>query len=53
MFWLIDRLITFKLDKDSIEGAQTGKLDPQKIFFNNLQYVSKTINDSLYIKFNH
>lgn len=42
---LIDRLITFKLDKDSIEGAQTGKLDPQKIFFNNLQYVSKTIND--------
>ena len=44
---LSDRLVTLKLDKDSIEGAQTGKLDPEKIFLANLQTVSKVIN-SLY-----
>ena len=44
---LTDRLITLKLDKDSIEGAQTGKTDPTKIFVQNLQVVQKVIN-SLY-----
>ena len=44
---LTDRLITIKLDKDSIEGAQTGKVDPKTIFQQNLQSVQKVIN-SLY-----
>jgi len=42
---LTDRLITFKLDRDSIEGFQTGKLDPEKVFSNNIQYISKTIKN--------
>jgi hypothetical protein len=42
-----DRLISVKLDKDSIEGAQTGKADPKKIFETNIQQVSKVVN-SLY-----
>jgi hypothetical protein len=44
---LTDRLITIKLDKDSIEGAQTGKVDPKTIFQQNIQSVQKVIN-SLY-----
>lgn len=44
---LTDRLITVKLDKDSIEGAETGKADPKVIFQQNLQSVQKVI-DSLY-----
>jgi len=40
---LVDRLITVKLDKESIEGAATGKADPKVIFKNNIEYVSKTI----------
>jgi len=40
---LVDRLITVKLDKESIEGAATGKADPAVIFKNNIEYVSKTI----------
>jgi hypothetical protein len=47
---LTDRLITIKLDKDSIEGAQTGKVDPKTIFQQNLQSVQKVINS--YIKIN-
>jgi hypothetical protein len=42
-----DRLITLKLDKDSIEGVQTGKADPKEIFKTNIQAVSKFVN-SLY-----
>lgn len=42
---LTDRLITFKLDRDSIEGTQTGKLDPTKIFSNNIQYIAKTVKN--------
>lgn len=42
-----DRLITLKLDKDSIEGTQTGKSDPKEIFKTNIQSVSKFVN-SLY-----
>jgi hypothetical protein len=42
-----DRLISVKLDRDSIEGAQTGKADPKKIFETNIQQVSKVVN-SLY-----
>lgn len=42
-----DRLITLKLDKDSIEGTQTGKADPAEIFKTNIQAVSKFVN-SLY-----
>lgn len=44
---LTDRLITVKLDKDSIEGAETGKADPKVIFQQNIQSVQKVIN-SLY-----
>ncbi len=40
---LVDRLITVKLDKESIEGAATGKADPKVIFKNNIEYISKTI----------
>lgn len=42
-----DRLITLKLDRDSIEGTQTGKSDPKEIFKTNIQSVSKFVN-SLY-----
>jgi hypothetical protein len=42
---LVDRLITVKLDKESIEGAATGKADPKVIFKNNIQYISKTIKE--------
>ena len=49
-----DRLITLKLDKDSIEGVETGKADPKEIFKTNIQAVSKFINglykDKLYSK---
>jgi len=49
-----DRLITLKLDKDSIEGIETGKSDPKEIFKTNIQAVSKFINglykDKLYSK---
>ena len=48
---LTDRLITFKLDRDSIEGFQTGKLDPEKVFSNNIQYISKTIKNLYQDKF--
>jgi len=44
---LTDRLITVKLDKDSIVGAETGKADPKVIFQQNIQEVQKVIN-SLY-----
>jgi hypothetical protein len=44
---LTDRLITIKLDKESIEGSQTGNVDPKEIFQQNLQTVQKVIN-SLY-----
>jgi len=39
-----DRLITLKLDKDSLEGVQTGKADPKEIFKTNIQAVSKFVN---------
>jgi len=42
-----DRLITLKLDRDSIEGTQTGKADPKEIFKTNVQSISKFVN-SLY-----
>lgn len=42
---LTDRIITFKLDKDSIEGAEVGELDPAKIFKNNIEAVKKFVND--------
>ena len=49
-----DRLITLKLDKDSIEGVETGKADPKEIFKTNIQAVSKFVsslyNDKLYSK---
>jgi hypothetical protein len=49
-----DRLITLKLDKDSIEGVETGKADPKEIFKTNIQAVSKFVNglykDKLYAK---
>jgi len=44
----VDRLITVKLDKNSIEGSQSGKLDPDKIFQENIQTVGKNITD-LYV----
>jgi hypothetical protein len=44
----VDRLITVKLDKNSIEGAQSGKLDPEKIFKENLQTLGKNITE-LYV----
>jgi hypothetical protein len=42
-----DRLMTIKLDKSSIEGAEAGKLDPKALFKTNIQYVGKAVN-SLY-----
>jgi hypothetical protein len=45
---LTDRIMTFKLDKDSIEGTRTGKLDPTKIFNTNIQAVKKFV-DELYV----
>jgi hypothetical protein len=51
---LTDRLISVKLDKDSIEGAQSGALDPEAIFKTNIEVVSKVINtlykDKIYAK---
>lgn len=51
---LTDRLISVKLDKDSIEGAQSGALDPEAIFKTNIEVVSKVVNtlykDKLYAK---
>ena len=51
---LTDRLISVKLDKDSIEGAQSGALDPEAIFKTNIEVISKVINtlykDKLYAK---
>ena len=45
---LTDRIMTFKLDKDSIEGAKgTGVLDPAKIFETNIKAVKKFV-DELY-----
>ena len=46
---LQDRLITVKLDADSIEGAKTGKDDPTKLFNSTLELVNKSINE-LYAK---
>jgi hypothetical protein len=48
---LTDRLITIKLDKESIEGSQTGKVDPGIIFLQNLQTVQKVINELYKDKF--
>ncbi len=45
---LLDRLVTVKLDADSIEGAKTGKDDPTKLFNSTLELVNKSIND-LYV----
>ena len=45
---LLDRLITVKLDADSIEGAKTGNDDPTKLFNSTLELVNKSIND-LYV----
>jgi hypothetical protein len=42
---LTDRLISVKLDKDSIEGAETGKADPTAIFISNLQLASSQVKD--------
>jgi len=43
---LTDRLITFKLDRDSIEGAPgVGELDPLRIFNGNIEVVSKFVTD--------
>lgn len=42
---LTDRLITRKLDKESIEGAKTGNEDPSKIFQDNLKTVQTIITD--------
>jgi hypothetical protein len=51
---LTDRLISVKLDKDSIEGAQSGALDPEAIFKTNIEVISKVINtlykDKIYAK---
>ena len=45
---LTDRIMTFKLDKDSIEGAKgTGVLDPAKILETNIKAVKKFV-DELY-----
>ena len=46
---LQDRLITVKLDADSIEGAKSGKDDPTKLFNSTLELVNKSINE-LYAK---
>lgn len=46
---LLDRLVTVKLDADSIEGAKTGKDDPTKLFNATLELVNKSI-DELYAK---
>lgn len=46
---LQDRLITVKLDADSIEGAKAGKDDPTKLFNSTLELVNKSINE-LYAK---
>jgi hypothetical protein len=46
---LLDRLITVKLDADSIEGAKTGEDDPTKLFNSTLELVNKSINE-LYAK---
>ena len=43
---LTDRLISVKLDKDSIEGASaTGELDPAKIFKKNIDVVSAFVSE--------
>jgi len=43
---LTDRLITYKLDRDSIEGARgVGELDPLRIFNGNIEVVSKFVTD--------
>jgi hypothetical protein len=43
---LTDRLISVKLDRDSIEGAQaTGELDPAKIFKKNIDVVSAFVSE--------
>ena len=42
---LMDRLISVKLDKASIEGAKSGKDDPLSVFTQNLQLASKVISD--------
>lgn len=46
---LLDRLITVKLDADSIEGAKTGENDPTKLFNSTLELVNKSVNE-LYAK---
>ena len=40
---LVDRLITVKLDADSIEGAKSGKNDPTVIFNQTLETVEKEV----------
>jgi hypothetical protein len=43
---LTDRLISVKLDKDSIEGASaTGELDPKVIFKKNIEVVSAFVSE--------
>ena len=46
---LTDRIVSTKLDADSIEGAKTGKDDPTEIFKKIIKEVNISIND-LYVK---
>lgn len=46
---LTDRLITVKLDADSIEGSKGGKNDPNEVFKGIIKKVSISVND-LYTK---